>query len=71
VLDQAQTTMSSEPWLGVFPGAFIFLTVLCCNVLGTALTDEGTPGRASAGRRSWRPALLGGVRPATPAEPLR
>ena len=40
MLYQAQTTMSSEPWLGIFPGAFIFLTVLCCNVLGTALTDR-------------------------------
>lgn len=37
MLYQAQTTMSSEPWLGVFPGAFIFLTVLCCNVLGNTL----------------------------------
>jgi peptide/nickel transport system permease protein len=36
MLYQAQTTMSSEPWLGVFPGAFIFLTVLCCNLLGDA-----------------------------------
>ena len=38
MLYQAQTTMSSEPWLGVFPGAFIFLTVLCCNLLGDAHT---------------------------------
>ncbi|HUQ80844.1 MAG TPA: ABC transporter permease [Gemmatimonadaceae bacterium] len=42
MLYQAQTTMSSEPWLGLFPGAFIFLTVLCCNVVGTALTDRAT-----------------------------
>jgi peptide/nickel transport system permease protein len=40
MLYQAQTTMTSEPWLGIFPGAFIFLTVLCCNALGTALTDR-------------------------------
>jgi peptide/nickel transport system permease protein len=40
MLYQAQTTMTSEPWLGIFPGAFIFLTVLCCNTLGTALTDR-------------------------------
>ena len=39
MLYQAQTTMSTEPWLGVFPGAFIFLTVLCCNVLGDALAE--------------------------------
>ena len=48
MLYQAQTTMSSEPWLGIFPGAFIFITVLCCNVVGTALTDRaaGTAQRA-------------------------
>ena len=34
MLYQAQTTMVTEPWLGIFPGAFIFLTVLCFNVLG-------------------------------------
>ena len=38
MLYQAQTTMSSEPWLGIFPGAFIFATVLCCNVLGDAVS---------------------------------
>ena len=37
MLYQAQATMSTEPWLGLFPGAFVFLTVLCCNVLGDAL----------------------------------
>lgn len=37
MLYQAQTTMSSEPWLGVFPGAFIFVTVLCCNLLASAV----------------------------------
>jgi peptide/nickel transport system permease protein len=40
MLYQAQTTMSSEPWLGIFPGAFIFLTVLCCNLLGDALSRD-------------------------------
>lgn len=42
MLYQAQTTMSSEPWLGVFPGAFIFVTVLCCNAIGSELTDAGS-----------------------------
>jgi len=36
MLYQAQTTMSSEPWLGIFPGAFIFITVLCCNLMSDA-----------------------------------
>ena len=37
MLYQAQTTMTSEPWLAVFPGLMIFLTVLACNALGDAL----------------------------------
>ena len=41
MLYQAQATMASEPWLGVFPGACIFLVVLCCNVLGERLADAG------------------------------
>ena len=41
MLYQAQTTMSSEPWLGLFPGLFIFITVLCCNVLGDAIAARG------------------------------
>jgi peptide/nickel transport system permease protein len=40
MLYQAQTTMSSEPWLGIFPGLFIFVTVLCCNVLGSAFGER-------------------------------
>jgi peptide/nickel transport system permease protein len=38
MLYQAQTTMTSEPWLAVFPGAMIFLTVLACNAVGDALS---------------------------------
>jgi peptide/nickel transport system permease protein len=34
MLYQAQTTMSSEPWLALFPGLMIFLTVLGVNVVG-------------------------------------
>jgi peptide/nickel transport system permease protein len=33
MLYQAQTTMSTEPWLAIFPGAMIFATVLCINTL--------------------------------------
>jgi peptide/nickel transport system permease protein len=35
MLYQAQSTMTSEPWLALFPGLFIFLTVLACNAAGT------------------------------------
>ncbi len=37
MLYQAQTTMTSEPWLAIFPGAMIFLTVLACNAVGDAI----------------------------------
>lgn len=37
MLYQAQNTMISAPWLAVFPGLFIFVTVLCCNAMGDAL----------------------------------
>jgi peptide/nickel transport system permease protein len=40
MLYQAQTTMVTEPWLGIFPGAFIFLTVLCFNVLGDGVRGQ-------------------------------
>jgi peptide/nickel transport system permease protein len=39
MLYQAQTTMTSEPWLAVFPGAMIFLTVLACNAVGDAIGE--------------------------------
>jgi peptide/nickel transport system permease protein len=37
MLYQAQTTMVSEPWLAIFPGLFIFATVVCINALGDRL----------------------------------
>ena len=37
MLYQAQSTMTSEPWLAIFPGAMIFLTVLACNAVGDAI----------------------------------
>ena len=47
MLYQAQTTMGSEPWLGIFPGAFIFGTVLCCNVLGDTIAQARQTERGS------------------------
>ena len=38
MLYQGQTTMTTEPWLAVFPGACIFVTVLCLNVLGDSVS---------------------------------
>jgi peptide/nickel transport system permease protein len=47
MLYQAQTTMSTEPWLALFPGLFIFATSVAINVLG----DELSGGRPAAARR--------------------
>jgi peptide/nickel transport system permease protein len=38
MLYQAQTTMSTEPWLALFPGLFIFATSVAVNVLGDELS---------------------------------
>jgi peptide/nickel transport system permease protein len=34
MLYQAQSAMSTEPWLALFPGLFIFATTLCVNLVG-------------------------------------
>ena len=37
MLYQAQSTMTTEPWLALFPGLMIFLTVVAINSLGERL----------------------------------
>lgn len=49
MLYQGQTTMSTEPWLAIFPGAFIFVTVLCLNVVGDALSASRNVTGAESG----------------------
>ncbi|MCY0869003.1 MAG: ABC transporter permease [Firmicutes bacterium] len=39
LLNQAQTYLTSAPWLAIFPGLMIFLVVLAINVLGDAIRD--------------------------------
>jgi peptide/nickel transport system permease protein len=43
MLYQAQTTMSTEPWLALFPGLCIFLTALGINVVGESLVAPQSP----------------------------
>jgi peptide/nickel transport system permease protein len=38
-IGDAQSTMTQQWWLAVFPGAMIILTVLCVNFLGDGLRD--------------------------------
>ena len=46
MLYQAQTTLTSEPWLAIFPGMAIFVTVLCVNVVGEQLAQGDRGDRA-------------------------
>ena len=40
MLYQAQSTMSTEPWLALFPGMFIFITVAAINTLGDRIAER-------------------------------
>jgi len=42
MLNQAQNFLQQAWWLPVFPGSAIFLSVLCFNLAGDALTDALT-----------------------------
>jgi peptide/nickel transport system permease protein len=39
LLSDAQSNMTQQWWLAVFPGAMIILTLLCVNFLGDGLRD--------------------------------
>lgn len=43
LLEDARTTMTTQWWLAVFPGAMIVVTVLCVNFLGDGLRDALDP----------------------------
>jgi peptide/nickel transport system permease protein len=39
MLQNAQSYLADCPWIAVFPGLMIFLTVVCCNILADFLGD--------------------------------
>ena len=43
MLTNAQTYLYASPWLAVYPGLLILLTVVAVNVLGDALRDAAEP----------------------------
>jgi peptide/nickel transport system permease protein len=43
MLQDSQATMASKPWLTIFPGLAILVTVLCINFLGEGLHDALDP----------------------------
>ncbi|WP_143216212.1 ABC transporter permease [Ferroacidibacillus organovorans] len=52
LLNQAQSYLTSAPWLAIFPGLMIFLVVLCINVLGDAVRDAFDASYTLEGGRS-------------------
>ncbi len=44
LLQEAQASMASEPWLAIFPGVAILLVVLAVNFIGDGLRDALDPG---------------------------
>ncbi len=40
MLYQAQSTLTTEPWLAVFPGVFIFVTALAINLIGERIVEH-------------------------------
>jgi peptide/nickel transport system permease protein len=47
MLQNAQGYLATCPWIAVFPGMMIFLTVVCCNVLADFLGEALSPLRSS------------------------
>jgi len=43
MLQDAQSTLATKPWLTIFPGMAILITVLCVNFLGDGLRDALDP----------------------------
>jgi peptide/nickel transport system permease protein len=43
MLNDAQTYMTRYPWVAVFPGLMIFITVLSVNFVGDGLRDAFDP----------------------------
>jgi peptide/nickel transport system permease protein len=47
MLQDAQSYLSDCPWIAIFPGLMIFLTVVCCNVLADFLGEATSPVKPS------------------------
>lgn len=48
MLQNAQSYLSECPWIAIFPGLMIFLTVVCCNVLADFLGEALSQVRPSS-----------------------
>lgn len=76
MLEDAQAQIFTSPWLALFPGLMIVVTVLSINMVGDGLRDALDPstsqvGRTSRARRLALGALPPGVLPRSPARARR
>lgn len=76
MLEDAQAQIFTSPWLALFPGLMIVVTVLSINMVGDGLRDALDPstsqvGRTSRARRLAQAALPLGVLPTSPAQARR
>jgi peptide/nickel transport system permease protein len=47
MLQNAQGYLATCPWIAIFPGLMIFLTVICCNVLADFMGEAFNPNTAT------------------------
>jgi peptide/nickel transport system permease protein len=47
MLQNAQGYLNLAPWIAIFPGLMIFVTIICCYILGDFLTNNLNPVRRS------------------------
>jgi peptide/nickel transport system permease protein len=50
LLSNAQTHLTQHPWLAIFPGLMIFLTIISINYMGDGLRDAFDPFKVMEGR---------------------
>jgi peptide/nickel transport system permease protein len=51
LLSNAQTHLTKHPWLAIFPGLMIFVTIISINYIGDGLRDAFDPFKVFGGRK--------------------
>jgi peptide/nickel transport system permease protein len=55
LISEGTPSVTTFPWVFLFPAGALVLTVLCANLTGDGLRDALDPGSKSARRRRRRP----------------
>ena len=54
MLSEGRSYMQTYPWLMIFPGLAIFITVVAFNLLGDSVRDVLDPGKARKHKKKKR-----------------